>query len=246
MIWHLYDYYLLPGGGYFGTKKACEPLHVQYSYDDRSVVVVNNTYRPIGEIKVTAKVFDLNMQEKYSNSAKVNPPDYGNVRAFAIPNIEGISSTYFIKLTLENAAGKTVSSNFYWLSTKDDVLDWTKSTWYYTPTSSLADFTALQDLEPVKLKAAGRIERKGETESVRVTIENPGRSLAFSVRLQINRGVNGDEVVPVLWEDNYIELLPGEKRELTATYRVKDLDGKRPVLSVSGWNVGKQRIEVRG
>jgi exo-1,4-beta-D-glucosaminidase len=245
MIWHLYDYYLLPGGGYFGTKKACEPLHVQYSYDDRSVVVVNNTYRPIGEIKVTAKVFDLNMQEKYSNTAKVNPPDYGNVRAFTIPNIEAISPTYFIKLTLENAAGKTVSSNFYWLSTKDDVLDWTKSTWYYTPTSSLADFTALQDLAPVKLKAAGRIERKGETESVRVTIENPGRSLAFSVRLQINRGVNGDEVVPVLWEDNYIELLPGEKRELTATYRVKDLDGKRPVLSISGWNVEKQRLEVK-
>ena len=43
MIWHLYDYYLRPGGGYFGTKKACEPLHVQYSYDDRSVVVVNDS-----------------------------------------------------------------------------------------------------------------------------------------------------------------------------------------------------------
>ena len=28
MIWHLYDYYLRPGGGYYGTKKACEPLHV--------------------------------------------------------------------------------------------------------------------------------------------------------------------------------------------------------------------------
>ena len=44
MIWHLYDYYLRPGGSYFGTKKACEPLHVQYSYDDRSVVVVNSFY----------------------------------------------------------------------------------------------------------------------------------------------------------------------------------------------------------
>ncbi len=35
IIWHLYDWYLRPGGGYFGTKKACEPLHVQYSYDDQ-------------------------------------------------------------------------------------------------------------------------------------------------------------------------------------------------------------------
>jgi exo-1,4-beta-D-glucosaminidase len=35
MIWHLYDYYLDAGAGYFATKKACEPLHIQYSYDDR-------------------------------------------------------------------------------------------------------------------------------------------------------------------------------------------------------------------
>ena len=47
MIWHLYDYYLDTGGGYFGAKKACEPLHVQYSYDDHSVHVVNSTYQPV-------------------------------------------------------------------------------------------------------------------------------------------------------------------------------------------------------
>ncbi len=49
MIWHLYDYYLDTGGGYFGTKKACEPLHIQYSYDDRSIVVVNSTYADADE-----------------------------------------------------------------------------------------------------------------------------------------------------------------------------------------------------
>ena len=31
LIWHLYDYFLMPAGGYFGTKKACEPVHAQYS-----------------------------------------------------------------------------------------------------------------------------------------------------------------------------------------------------------------------
>ena len=248
MIWHLYDYYLLPGGGYFGTKKACEPIHVQYSYDDRSIVVVNNTYNPTGALKVTAKVFDVNMHEKYSNSAKVTPPNYGNVRAFTLPTFDDISTTYFVRLTLENREGVTVSRNFYWLSTKDDVLDSTKSTWYYTPTTSLADFTALQGLAPVKLNVVGRIERKGETESVRVTVENPGQALAFSVRLQILRGPGGEEVLPVLWEDNYIELLPGEKRDLTATYRIRDAGGMRPVLQVSGWNVkaAGQRLEFRG
>ena len=44
MIWHLYDYYLDTGGGYFGAKKACEPLHIQYAYDDHAIDVVNSTY----------------------------------------------------------------------------------------------------------------------------------------------------------------------------------------------------------
>ncbi len=44
--WQLMDRYLDQGGAYFGAKKANEPLHVQYSYDDRSVVVVANRRAP--------------------------------------------------------------------------------------------------------------------------------------------------------------------------------------------------------
>ena len=55
-IWHLYDYYLQPAGGYFGTKKACEPLHVQYSYDDNSINVINSLYQKFSGLTVTAKV----------------------------------------------------------------------------------------------------------------------------------------------------------------------------------------------
>ena len=44
LIWHLYD--LQPSNlpaGYFGTKKANEPVHIMYAYDDRSIAVVNST-----------------------------------------------------------------------------------------------------------------------------------------------------------------------------------------------------------
>jgi exo-1,4-beta-D-glucosaminidase len=237
MIWHLYDYYLRPGGGYFGTKKACEPVHVQYSYDDRSVVVVNSTYRPLDPLKVTAKVFDINLVEKYSKEAELKIPADGVARAFVIPKATGATPTYFLKLTLEATDGRMVSSNFYWLSTRDDALDWKRSTWYYTPTTSFADFTALQSLPPVQLNAVSRIERRGEEEVAHVTVENPSRSLAFSIHLKIRRGRDGEEVLPVLWEDNYFPLMPGEKRELTVIYRTKDLRGSSPVLAVEGWNV---------
>src|SRR5260370_179912 len=57
LIWHLYDYYLVPAGGYFGTKKACEPVHVQYSYHDNPVAVINGTYETPKGSKVSAKIF---------------------------------------------------------------------------------------------------------------------------------------------------------------------------------------------
>src|SRR4030088_1094468 len=85
LIWHLYDYYLVPAGGYFGTKKACEPVHVQYSYDDKSVVAVNTTRQPQRNLKVTAQVYDLNLSERLSKEIDVDLAADSNFKAFAIP-----------------------------------------------------------------------------------------------------------------------------------------------------------------
>ena len=62
MIWHLYDYYLDADAGYFATKKACEPLHIQYSYDDRSIVVVNSTYQPVEGLHASLHVYNLALE----------------------------------------------------------------------------------------------------------------------------------------------------------------------------------------
>jgi exo-1,4-beta-D-glucosaminidase len=54
-------------------------------------------------------------------------------------------------------------------------------------------------------------------------------------KIKILKG--GEEILPVLWEDNYISLMPAEKREITATYRASDLGTAKPGVEVSGWNV---------
>jgi exo-1,4-beta-D-glucosaminidase len=138
---------------------------------------------------------------------------------------------------LTDVTGKLVGSNFYWLSTKSETLDWAKSNWWMTPTDSYADFTALSQLPKVKLKVTSRTERKGEDSITHVTLENPNKSLAFFVRLKINKGMKGEEILPVVWQDNYISLLPGEKRELTATCRASELGASKAVIEVTGWNV---------
>ena len=55
--------------------------------------------------------------------------------------------------------------------------------------------------------------------------------------MKVQKGFKGQEILPVVWEDNYISLLPGEKREVTATYRASELGTEKPVVSVNGWNV---------
>ncbi len=233
LIWHLYDWYLRPGGSYFGAKKANEPLHVQYSYDDRSVVVVNSYYRAVAGLDISAKIYNLDMTEKFSRSAKVDAGEDSSTRAFTLPEPEGLSTTYFVALWLKDSAGKTVSRNFYWLSTKPETLEWDKSTWYHTPTKTYADFSALNSLPAVQLRTSA----KTTAESAIVTLTNPSKSLAFAVHLKALRASDGEEILPVVWEDNYFPLLPGETREVSASFRRSDSGRGAPRVEVDGWNV---------
>jgi exo-1,4-beta-D-glucosaminidase len=237
MIWHLYDYYLRPAGGYFGAKRALEALHPVYGYDDRSIWLVSSQYDDVKGLKLTTKIYNLDMTEKFSREDSLDAPTDSTAKVFTLPEVDGLSPVYFVALRLADSAGKPVGSNFYWLSTKPETLDWAKSNWWMTPTDSFADYTALAQLPKVKLNVTHRTERKGEESVTHVTVENPGKSLAFFVRLKVTKGVEDEEILPVIWEDNYISLLPGEKREVTATYRTSELGMGNAAVEVSGWNV---------
>ena len=237
MIWHLYDYYLRPGGGYFGAKKSMEALHPVYGYDDRSIWVVSSQYQDAEGLKLTARVYNLDMTEKFSQDATLDAAADSTSKVLTLPELADLTPTYFLRLTLADRTGKVVGSNFYWLSSKPETLDWEKSTWWVTPTASFADYTALSQLPKVSLKVSSHSERKREEGLTHVTLENPGKSLAFFVRLKLSKGKSGPEILPVLWQDNYISLMPGEKREITARYRVSELDNAMPAVEVSGWNV---------
>ncbi len=217
IIWHLYDFYLRPGGGYFGAKTAMQPLNPLYGYDDHAIWLVSSQYQDAKDLKVKVRVLNLDMSEKFSKEVSVDAAADSTQKVLDLPSIDGLSPTYFLDLRVEDGGGKLVGSNFYWLSTKQETLDWEKSNWYTTPTATYADYTALSQLPKVKLKMTDRTERKGDDAVTHVMLENPSKDLAFFVRLKVDKGKGGAEILPVVWQDNYISLLPGEKRELTAS-----------------------------
>jgi exo-1,4-beta-D-glucosaminidase len=239
MIWHLYDYYLRPGGGYFGTKKACEPVHVQYSYDDRSVVVVNDLRESFKGLRVSAQVLDLGLASLFRGDAVVDVEGDGVRRALDVPKPPEATTTYLLRLALADSSGRPLGENLYWLSTREDVLDWPKTEWYYTPTKRHADLTALGKLPATSLKVSVEHGAGGTEGRERVRIENTGKALAFQVRLRLTDGPGGPEILPAFWDDNYLAVLPGEVRSVGVTYRRSDAKRGRPAIEVEGWNVEK-------
>ncbi|MBB5954563.1 exo-1,4-beta-D-glucosaminidase [Saccharothrix tamanrassetensis] len=235
MYWHLYDYYLATAGSYFGAKTALRPLHVQYSYDDRSLAVVNTGLADVPGLTVQATLFNLDGTVKADQTRPVSARGNGSVRVGTLPQPGGLSTTYFVRLLLKDASGRVVDRNVYWLSTKADTLDYGGSTWYHTPQSGYADLKGLDNLKPGQVSVTTSSSAAGTD----VTLRNTGTSVAFFVRASVRRGVGGAEVLPTHWSDNYVTLWPGESVTLDARYRPSDLGGATPSVEVSGHNVAR-------
>jgi exo-1,4-beta-D-glucosaminidase len=246
LIWHLYDYYLQPAGGYFGAKKACEPIHAQYSYNDRTIEVVNSTYQKVAGLTVSATLYDAQLGERFSKRVAVTVDRDGVEKALVLPpaTFSPASPIYFVKLVLEDSLNHILSTNFYWLSARSNVYDWV-NTDAYTAISSYEDLTALDSLP-----SAGRIEVATSREDgtsgalVRVRLRNPSDHLAFQVRLGIHHSRENTEILPVLWQDNYMELMPGESREIVAQFPSPDALRGESELTIDGWNIDSSKLAI--
>jgi exo-1,4-beta-D-glucosaminidase len=234
--WQLYDYYLMPAGAFFGTKKACEPVHILYDYGDGKIMALNNTINGQNNLTARIRVLNFDLTEKYLQNIPLNLSPGENKTLLQLPAISNLSKTYFIDLKLFSGR-KIISSNFYCLSTKPDELDTAKATWSITPTSKYADLTELNKLEKVKLTVNSKFAGSGKKNEIEAEISNKSDKLAFQIVLSVTKGKNGGTVLPVFWEDNYFSLLPGEKRTIKGYFYKEDLNGKQPELKISGWNI---------
>ncbi|MGW1747433.1 glycoside hydrolase family 2 protein [Streptomyces sp. NPDC002092] len=244
--WQLMDRYLDQGGAYFGAKKANEPLHVQYSYDDRSVVVVDNRHSAASGLTARATLFNPDGTQKYDRTVtgvKVRG-DGAHSTALTLPaSVTGLATTYLLRLTLSDSSGKEVSRNVYWLSTRPDTLDWAHTDWYYTPTTSYADLEGLSAMAQVPVAATASTDASGETTTTTVTLRNTGSGTTPALFTDVHLvDAQGEPVLPVEWSDNEVGLWPGETVTLTATCRTADLHGSLPRVRVSGWNTPERTV----
>jgi exo-1,4-beta-D-glucosaminidase len=245
MTWQFVDWYLVPTGAYYGAKKACEPLHVQYSYDDQSIWVVNSWYRPYRGLRVSASICDVNMAQIWSKETTIDVGSDGKTLAFKVDMPASLSKVYFLRLNLTNARGDIVSDNLYWLSAVPDIPGEMRDDWlnFALNAKSVADFTPLRALPKVTLDTHCEFTSHGDEMTGRVRVANSTGTIAFFVNLAITAGERGPEVAPCYWEDNDFSVLPGETKQYTVTFFKADLGDKTPVLRVTGWNVAQSSGE---
>ena len=232
--WQLWDHYLDPSGAYFGTKKANEPLHIQYDYGDRVVQVVNRTLATTGPLVVTAQV--RSVDGVVVGSGRRELPCLGRGETVTVAELtvgppDGVSGTYFLELALCAAGdGTVVSRNVYWLSSAADVLNLERTTWQYTPTAEFADLRGLERLAPPELAVTATSTRGSGRAHTSVTIRNASSAgvpaLGIHASLQSHGGA---PVAPVIWNENDLVLFAGQSATMTAEY------GAASVADVPSW-----------
>jgi hypothetical protein len=221
-VWQLHSHDLEPNASLYGARKACEPVHIQMNQNDWHVMVVNNTPEPLKGMTAKTTVFNLDGSLQYTHTDTVTAALSAATDLGALAFPSRLSPVHFIKLELRDGEGRLLSDNFYWRGTPEDE----------------DNFQALNTLPTVALDIQATRHDTGGKCLLDVVLLNPSQSITLMSHLQLRKARSGQRVLPVFYSDNYLSLLPGERKTLTVEAAAGDLGGEEaPLLAVDGWNV---------
>ena len=212
LVWQTYDYYLEPTAAYFGAKKACEPLHIQYNALTDSIEVVNHSAGLLRRLTATATVYDLQGRKVAEKRGRLDSRDDSTLRWLHRSALVGSapSDVYFLRLTLTGADG-ILSENTYVMGREEN------------------NYRALTTLPPADIEVKERtLHTPSATEcSLAVDLRNKGKTPIGLLRLQL-KGADGEQILPVVYSDNYLTLMPGEHKTIIVSWRAEDARNQQP------------------
>jgi exo-1,4-beta-D-glucosaminidase len=237
MYWQLYDHYLVPNGAFYGARDASRPINIAFDYEDRGIVVVNDTASRLAGITASVQVLDLQSEVLFEQAQRLDLPPETLRKVLTVPTVAPGGKAYFVDARITATDGTQLASSLYWLSTEPDVPNWEASEWFYTPTASYADLTGLARLPRVELEVEHRFEETADGQAIHVSLANPSDKLAFFIELKVVGSESGRMAAPILWSDNYVSLAPGETRQIHGEIPAHALVDEAPVFHYEGINV---------
>ena len=217
MVWQTYDYYLEPTAAYFGCKKANEPIHIQWNPVFDEIEIVNYSAGNKSLLTAKAQIINMNGSVQWEKKTEVDSNEDSTVKCFKLEFPKNLSAVYFIKLTL-SSGDKIISDNFYWRGLED------------------GNYQALHKLPVVKLDNKSKVEKSGNNWIITTTLNNTSKSPVLMVRLKAVDSNSGERILPVFYSDNYVSLMPDEKKIIVTRLKDEDTHGEKPCIEISGFN----------
>ena len=216
--WQTYSWDYETFGSYFGSRKACEPVHVQMNLDDHDVVVLNTTTSDIEDMKVSLTCYDLAGMKLSAKSVKdIDVPANSRLDLFKA-ELEGLKGNYMVRLVLSDRKGKIVTINDYMMRGE-----------------GTEDFTAFNNVGKAEIKARRLSSKDGRQ---RYEITNNSRNTALNLKFNLVNPENGEILLPAYFSDGYFHLLPGEIRVIEVH---SPLAGS---VMVEGYNVDNTTLKL--
>jgi hypothetical protein len=224
-VWQTYSSDYETNGVYYGSKKACEPLHIQFQPDSYNVYFINNTLKDFNGIHAELKIWDLNSREVFSTSSVINSRANSSLKCSMPENPSGLPRVFMARLLAFSADGLLLSENTY-----------------FRTSDGIKDFTVLNNLKQIKI--SGKLKTRkisGNMEVFEISVSNPSKTLAVSVKLNIRDSKTNKRILPAYLSDGYFSMLPGETRLIKAECK-KDRLAATLKITAEGFNVPIQDL----
>jgi hypothetical protein len=189
------------------------------------VLAVNRTYLPLSGLTAQVEIFNLDSKSLF-HEEKSFPLSATEVKeVFSVSSeLTKLKGVNFVVLNLKNTARKVISHNVYWLSDN-------------------SDFKSLNEMQKTKVDVKVLASIKGKDATTwTIQITNPTKKMAFFIRPQLIAG--GEEILPSYWTSGYFTLAPSETTTVSVSCPAIKITGKKPIITVSGWNVNQQDIKI--
>ena len=194
--WQTYSWDYETFGSYYGSRKACEPVHIQMNLDDHDIVVLNTTTTPLRNVRVSLVCYDLTGKPLFTR-VEGGYNFAANSRADIFKaELENMKGVYIVRLLLSDSKGNVLSRNDYLMRGH-----------------GTEDFTVLSGLDKVALKA--RMLAPSKDGMLRFEVTNSSKTTpAMNLKFNLCSPETGEIILPAYFSDGYFHLLPGEKRVL--------------------------------
>jgi hypothetical protein len=214
-VWDTYDYFFDMSAGYFGSKKGAEPLHVQWNPLTDTVEVVNYSAGNVTGLTASVELLNMDGTKKWEKTATLDSKEDSVESPIKMEYPAGLTPVHFIRLKLTRGAA-VVSDNFYLRGTQENPpLTAAAPAGPGSPAPSTAtigyDLKAIRSMPKVKVEAATKVAREGSRWVLTTELHNTGNAPALMLRVKAVREKSGDRILPALYSDNYVALMPGDE-----------------------------------